>query len=261
MPILVFANPQPDGRIRFLQWHETDLPQQAFGAHQDGFLLDTPTLGLPPSVRIELAVQFHKAGALAPAHFPNHRNDEDTLTGAFGAVLADTVKGEGNGFRWKTAVKKVRGRGKGAGERRFGADMAIEILTEVNGTRRLKTLLVQAKKEWNGADAQLRRQAQLLAELPGGGLVLDYRPGQYRAVAASVAVDAGGNARRVPASSFREIGDVLAGDFLDCTVGSTSVAYFVTVDRLVIVSGVGVHAVRELPFTAGSVLTTTVTER
>lgn len=212
-------------------------------------------LGLPAVVRVQIEEQFRAAAKRAPEHFADNKNDEDSISGAFGAVLKDTVKGAADGFTWKTAAKKLRGRGDGAGEKRYGADLAIEIQVESDGKPRRKTLLVQAKKNWDGKDGKLAEQASKICGLPGDGAVFDYRPGEYRAVRASVAAKAEGNARFVPVEEFRSAGDLLA-DFVACRIGSTRIFYVVDDDQLIVADDDGVRVVE---FAVAHLARTTVT--
>jgi hypothetical protein len=255
----VYATPMT-GPLQVHMWDpRTHRASLGFGLDLHWGVFDSP-LRLPLPIKHRLGEQFRVAVRKASRHFTASRNDEDTVTGTLIAVLRDTVRGRLDGFRWETTANKVIGRGAGAGEHRFGADFAIELAATVHGVPRLKTLLVQAKTEWRGADPYLKRQAPQLARLPGDGLVVDYRAEGYRAVRASTAAGAGGNARFVPQKLFRGLGEVLAGDFVSCRVGSTKVVYVVVLDELLISEGGSVSMVRRIPFTAGHIVRTTVTD-
>jgi hypothetical protein len=175
------------------------------------------------------------------------------LSGSIATVLREAVRGSRAGFEWTTSVKKVRGRGHGAGEKRYGADLAIEIqIKQRDGAVRRKTLLVQSKKEWDATDAKLRDQAQKIALLPGSGVVVDYRPDGYRAVSVDAAANADGDARKVADNEFRDFGDVLGSDFLECKIGSTNIYYDVDEDIIVVVDSdaEGRPTVRTVEFAA-----------
>jgi hypothetical protein len=191
----------------------------------------------------------------APADYKTASNDEDNVTGAFGSVLRQFVQGENEGFTWRTYAKKLKGRGKGTAEKRYGADIAIEIQVTVGGTTYRKTLLAQAKKEWDRRDSKLSGQARKIASFPGGGIVIDFREGHYRVVDASVAVKAGGDARKVPHEKFRSLGEVLGGSFLACSIGSTSVYYANEYDQIVLADDEGV---RIIPYAVEHVVRTVV---
>lgn len=192
------------------------------------------SLDLPDSLRDVIADQYSLAVAKAPEHFADFQNDEDALSGSFGTVLRETVRGRHSGYEWETSAKKLRGRGGGAGEKRYGADIALEIQIRLDGKTRRKTLLIQSKKRWDEKDAKLSDQARKIVQFPGSGLVVDYRPQKYRAVRAERAVEARGDAREIPESDFRDLGDVLGGDFLACRVGSTGVYYDADEDIVVV---------------------------
>jgi hypothetical protein len=255
LQIFVGSYPGDDGVQKAVTWGGEGFDLAHARTDQPSFLLGTPDLGLPSAVTNILAKQFQDVSRLAPRHFWSGHNDEDTLTGSFGATLANVVQGNALDYTWSTSAKKLRGRGKGAAEKGLGADMAVEIEVDHHGVRTLKTLLVQAKKEWIGTDRKLKAQAECLAKLPGGGLVLDYRHTGYRAVSAHTAAAAGGNSLQVPENGFRDIGDVLGGEFLACTAGSTSLYYSITLDRLYIVEG---DVLRQEPCMIGHVSRTTV---
>lgn len=190
----------------------------------DSFWLGMP-LQLPAGVEIAIADQFRTTTRRALRHYSGHRADEDSLAGSLGTMLVEHVNGVRDGYSWETTFKKFRGRGPGADEHRYGADFAYEIEADVYGRRRRKTLLVQAKREWSGFDARLPRQADLLSQLPDdAGMIVDLRPDGYRAVSASIAAAAGGDARNIPNNAFRELGDSLA-EFAACRIGSTRIAW------------------------------------
>lgn len=197
---------------------------------------------LPDKVVEAIAKQYRNATREAVQDFDGQRGDEDSLTGALGSVLRRTTQGVmtvgGIRYNWRTTSRKLRGRGRGAPENRTGMDAIVELEVWADGEfKGRKSLPVQSKKQWQGRDRLLEGQARKLAEIPGGGIVVDYEADAYSAVDARVAADAGGNRANVPPDSFRELGDVLAGGFLECTIGSRDLYFDAERELLIHVEG------------------------
>jgi hypothetical protein len=202
---------------------------------------------LPDDVVDAIAKQYRNATREAVHDFDGQQGDEDSLTGALGSVLRQHTHGGlfvGDiEYRWKTTSRKLRGRGKGAPENRTSMDAIVELEVWLNGEiKGRKSLPVQSKKLWHGTDRLLGEQAGKIAALPGGGIIIDYEPDIYSAVDARTAAKAGGNRAKVPPDAIRELGDVLAEEFLECTVGSRNVYFDAERELLVQMEAGGVRA-------------------
>ena len=185
---------------------------------------------LPGSVVENIGAQYREAVQTAAARFEQYSADEDAVTGALGGVFDVVARGElvagDEVFSWSTRVWKVRGRGPKPPESRYGIDGLFEI--EVNaGTRTTarKLLPFQAKKDRGYDDEKLLEQAATVARLPGGGAVVSFAPGSYTVARADVVAAARGHWPRVADEQKRDLGDVLAEDFIECRIGSRGLYY------------------------------------
>lgn len=202
---------------------------------------------LPAEILAEIARQYREAAADAVADFDGQYGDEDALTGALGSVLRDRTNGiltvKGTTYTWRTTSRKLRGRGRGAPERRTGMDAIIELeVWDGDELKARKSLPVQSKKRWRATDPLLRDQAQKIADLPGGGIVVDFEPQTYWAVDARAAAAAHGNRAAVPHDKVKELGEVLSTDFLECTVGSRDVYFDAERELLITIAHGGIQA-------------------
>ncbi len=186
---------------------------------------------LPQPVLDHLREQFREAATKAVLDFPDQQEDEDSITGALGSVIRNNVRGrfhwKGTTYVWQSRSHKLRGRGKNAPEKHSGADGFIEIVVkDENVIITRKLMPFQAKKMWSGTNSALNRQAAALARLfPGGGVVIDYTPEKYSCMSCEAVVAANGDRAALQASQIRDVGDVLADDFLPCKVGILGASY------------------------------------
>jgi hypothetical protein len=181
---------------------------------------------LPPGLLDSLRDRYLAGVADAESLFGMHRADEDTLTGALGQAIASrdpyTFSTENRIYLVRTEYYKIRGRGRNAPERMHGVDGIFQIsVTQDSGhVIRRKGLPFQAKKNWRGKNAALRKQAELMANSLGGGLVVDYTANGYKACDAHAVVERSANRRLLEASgALQSLGQVLGGDFLECRIG------------------------------------------
>jgi hypothetical protein len=211
------------------------------------------TQALPDIVLKTIAVQMQEGIVEAISGFAEQRGDEDTVTGGLIQAIRTSVRGStqtSQGLvRWHTRMWKLRGRGRGAPEKKIGADaiFEIEVLDEGGTLSTRKSLPIQAKKEWIGRDKLLGGQAQKLSQLPGGGLIVDYRGDGYMAIDAASAASAGGDRRGLGPQAMRPLADVLSRDFLQCRIGSTEI-YFDANNEVLVTYETG--TMRPIPFHA-----------
>ena len=199
---------------------------------------------LPDVVIRALGEQYKRAVGDAVDSYPEQRGDEDSVTGALGLSMKQTVTGKvvvgGTTWQWRTTSRKLRGRGKNAPEKRLGADAALELeVWDGAGVRGRKSLLIQSKNDWTSRDPKLWGQASKLAALPGSGLVVDYKETGFTAVDARIAADAGGSRKRIDPERFRDLGSYLADEFLGCRVGSRSTYYDAERELLIVLDSTG----------------------
>lgn len=181
---------------------------------------------LPDSVLQAIRDRYLAGVADAEAMFDQSSADEDSVTGALGQAIAMPrmprfITSQGN-FEVEITYRKLRGRGKGAPEKKYGADgvFQIEVKDGSGAILRKKALPFQSKKGWRGTNGKLLVQAVLMQHEIGGGLVVDYESGGYFACTAEAVVAAGGNRAKVKATGqLHSLGQILGNDFLNCTIG------------------------------------------
>lgn len=215
---------------------------------------------LPKRIRDEIAAQYESAVAMACEGFPSVQHEEDAATGGLGELIRTTVKGELDGYRWRTTWTKFRGRGPGALEKSTGADGIFEIrVLSTDGTvLGQKALPFQAKKEWAGRDGRLLGQLERIVRVFGDGLVVNYREDEYTGSRATDVIRANGDPRALAERQSRSLADVLGGDFIDCRIGRRGVYYDASRQRVVVADDEGRISVH--PFFVGERTRTDVRE-
>jgi len=182
---------------------------------------------LPPTLLTILRDRYLAGVSDAEAAFDQHRADEDSLTGALGQSLVMreplTFSDGADQYHVKIGYRKVRGRGPGAPEKTYGTDgfFQIEVTDSRGEVIRRKALPFQAKVDWRTQDRSLASQASRMQQHTGSGIVIDYSAWGYRACSAGLVVEARGNRRTLDQQNqMRSLGQVLANDFLNCTIGT-----------------------------------------
>lgn len=165
------------------------------------------------------------------------KSDEDSLTGALGQELFDNWKISGtDGHVYQVSIYyiKMRGRGKGAPEKKIGADGIFQIeVTDINGKIiKRKGLLFQAKNKWKTTNKDLLRQAKLLLHLQKDSLVIDYAPEGYKGCLVEDVVKAGADKRKLKNTKLLPLGLLLGQDFLFCNIGTADLYYDVDKEKL-----------------------------
>lgn len=179
---------------------------------------------LPAAVYANIQEQYRSASPLESDDWQLGA-EEDALTGAFAKGLRHAVNGSLGEWEWKTQIAKLRGSGPGAPEKCTGADMLVEIVVgDAEGQAMFqKGMIVQAKKNWKGKDGRLQEQATLMEEIaPGAAAVVDYRQPQCVGADARSVVMEGADRRSI---KMRPWGDLLADEFLPCSLGQRGLLY------------------------------------
>jgi len=178
---------------------------------------------LPPFVLSQIRDRYLAGVADAEAKYDMSRGDEDALTGALGQAIstpgAITTVVNGVVFRWSVSYRKVRGRGRGAPEKKFGTDgiFEIDIRDEHGQVLRRKGLPFQSKKG-RAKGQKVVGQARDMIRACGNGLVVEYTPSGYSGLPAAAVADSTGK-RAELAHHEKALGQWLANDFLDCSIG------------------------------------------
>jgi hypothetical protein len=193
---------------------------------------------LPPRLFEALQDRYSAGVANAEAHFDQHSADEDSITGALGQSLAMrepmVFRGARGEYIVQVTYRKLRGRGRGAPEKMFGADgiFQIEVADESGMPLRSKGLPFQAKKDWKGKDPQLFEQAKRMQAHMQAGVIIDYSKEGYRACTVHTAIAASGSRRQVDRfGAMKRLSQVLSADFLECTIGKVGLFYDVENER------------------------------
>ena len=205
---------------------------------------------LPSEVLVEIGSQYVSAVKAAVQQYENYRGDEDSVTGALGGTFDHIVRGqfiiENRRYTWSTKTKKMRGRGHKAPEKLYGADgiMEIEVNDAMGNSLARKLVPFQSKKEGRTDRESLANQARRLAQFPGDGLIVVYGPRKYVAMRASTVAEYRGVLHGIPQEEVHTLGDVLAGDFLTCRIGSSSLYYDTSTERiLAVIDELTIHPV------------------
>lgn len=165
--------------------------------------------------------------------------DEDVLTGHLGACLkigsqkvrvVETQSERPGDWTWSLDYFKFRGRGKNATENILGADGLFELRLQLGYRTETKSLLFQAKKDWE-SDPNLVSQCIKLSTWREAAFVLNYTPTAFEAFSIDQVLKTRGS--RPSATDLRSLGDFLAGDFLECLVGDTDLSYDPRARRLI----------------------------
>lgn len=186
---------------------------------------------VPDAIKPFLRDRYLAGVADAEAKYRFHAADEDALTGALGNALSmpDPLVFDDGTHRYVYQVyyEKIGGRGPGAPEGEVGADGIFQIEVTTAQGKLVKGLPFQAKKLWQHRDQRLLGQCHDMMRAAGEGLVINYGPHGYTAYKADRVIEADGRiprAERAPA-----LGQILANEFLDCTIGQEGL--FFDVDK------------------------------
>jgi hypothetical protein len=154
------------------------------------------------------------------------QEDEDTLTGQFGAFLRTRrprqVRDGRRTWTWSINYGKFRGRGPNATERIIGADGIIEFSLDDVEQHVKKASLFQAK---TGRDTDLQRllsQSILMTTWKEAAFVIRYAPGGYTAFDLETALKLALGLPRPPETPLDEF---LTDSFIACTVGDSELHY------------------------------------
>ena len=180
------------------------------------------------------AIQRHIIGHTREAEkgWEAGQDEEDTLTGHLGASLqrdwSRPIVAGGETWRWRARYKKFRGRGKGAFEKKSGADgiVQVELWQPDTETTVYKSILFQAKKTNGGRDGILVGQVRSMERIaPGGSAVFLYRrEGFFGTEGAALLRDVDA-ARSHLRDGPDRLGPFLADRFLPCSVGLRGMYY------------------------------------
>jgi hypothetical protein len=189
-------------------------------------------LALPRIVLDFIRDRYVAGVANAEVQYQNAAGDEDSLTGALGALISPSGPrhfwiGPATQIEVQIDFRKLRGRGHNAPEKRFGPDGIFQLQISTNGVPSFrKGLPFQAKKNWKGRNRQLANQARAMQRNLGGGIVVDYTPHGYAACPIAAAIESNGNRKAVAGlGQLHPLGQILASDFLECRLGIQGLYY------------------------------------
>lgn len=187
---------------------------------------------IPSNVLNAVADHLVRKGRRAERHWDGDQENEDVVTGgAFGELRtyrARRIRVSGGTWSWRIRADKFGSGGRASAEWKTGADgiVELEVIHEETGQTEIKALLVQAKKEWVGADSRLLVQISRMESLvPGCSAAVDYSSSGFVAVRGKVVLQAEANRRNVSADEVLTFGDFLAKKFLGCIAGARGLHY------------------------------------
>lgn len=186
-------------------------------------------LYIPEEVLRSIKDHIEEAIPRATSGFISANEDEDTMTGELGASLRSGTRtvmvnrAEINGpWKWSIDYVKFRGRGKDATERHVGADGIIELSLDWSGRKESKSLLFQAKMDWQ-SDASLMQQAVLMSTWREASIFVNYTETAIESFSIDSVLRSRG--KHSDAKDSLPFADALTKYFLECKVGSTDLAY------------------------------------
>jgi hypothetical protein len=190
--------------------------------------LAQPTF-LPGTVLDSIEKHAQRAVSRTLDSFESADEDEDTMTGHFGALLqtpravrVPVADLEMNGtWRWSISYTKFRGRGPKATEAFTGADGILELHVSVRGEGFRKSALFQAKMHGAGR-ADLVEQALKLSTFREASFVIDYSQNGIT----TTTIDEVVKHRGLPPPGERvDFATFFRSSFAECNVGDRDVLY------------------------------------
>lgn len=184
---------------------------------------------LPEAVLQSLREHYYAAVMAAEIGYDRNAENENAVTGALGQALFTPdiriIQVNGQVYGWRAFHEVLSSQGRGTAEREFGADgvFQLELLDRFRTVVRRKALLFQAKKNWNGANKRLLKQAEQMVAYTPSAIVVDYRHAGFSAVGALDVIKAGGNRRHIPPARNKRLGEILGDDFVWCRIGDVGV--------------------------------------
>lgn len=187
---------------------------------------------IPSSVLDIIRGHYALGVANAEAFYEQHSADEDSITGALGQALAraEPIRYQQgfDEFQISVTYKKIRGRGRGAPERIYGADGIFQLSVKDKDGRvaLIKGLPFQSKKGWTGRNNELFNQATKMEESFPGGIVIDFGPSGYKACRAKDVISSQGNRRVADRHTLvKSLEQALSYDFINCHIGRRGLFY------------------------------------
>lgn len=166
--------------------------------------------------------------------FSSAAADEDSLTGALGQEFArlDDINVVVGDRQYEVHIDwtKLRGRGRGAPEKPYGADgvFQIEVWDALRKSVQRKGLPFQAKTNWDGKLKALAKQCADIQQSLGSGIVINFTKSGYEACTTGDCARFDGSYQKLKEEGLiKPLEEFLAADFLNCLVGTVG-QYFDT---------------------------------
>jgi hypothetical protein len=186
-------------------------------------------LYIPRQVHAAIAAHIESALERAVGGFLSAQEDEDTLTGELcsslrtGVHTVNVVNDEISGpWKWQFKYSKLRGRGSNAAENVLGADGIFELAVNYGNGADTKSLLFQAKTQWQ-QDMSLLEQAAKLSTWREAAIFVNYTPDAFYAYSIDSVLRSHG--RETDARNKLALRDALTKHFLDCRIGNMDLRY------------------------------------
>jgi DnaJ-domain-containing protein 1 len=187
-------------------------------------------LHLPREVASAIGDRIRHAELASIADFPQTSKDEDSIVESFGSrvrcrqrtveVSTSNVYERRGEWKWSISHTRFRGRGRGALEKRVGADVIIELNVHDAYRHRRKSLLIQAKKNWI-TDARVFEQAARLITWREAASVVNLTSKRFEGFNIDDVIK--GRGKRP--GSFVQLSDFLISQFVAGELGDDSIEY------------------------------------
>ena len=178
---------------------------------------------IPEGVFRAIQEYLRERTAFAEQGWSAGEDDEDTLTGDFGASLRtpgwNELQQAGGSWEWRVRYRKIGPKA----EKRIGGDGIFQVEVQPSDGSSLityKSILFQSKKHEGSSRSDMIDQVENMEEIaPGGSAVFEFGPEGYRGAAGRIILDERErNPRHIPHPD-EPLGTFLADEFLPCGAG------------------------------------------
>lgn len=184
---------------------------------------------IPDTVTESITTHINEAVSKAIDGFWSASEDEDSLTGHLGACLrtgTHSIKVIENDisevWKWSIDYVKFRGRGKNAPESFLGADGIFELTVDTGKSKETKSLLFQAKTDWNHSK-DIVEQALMLSTWREAAIGINYTEKLFESFSIDSILNSKG--KRAQIKKLTPLNEALTKYFIGCLIGNVTLKY------------------------------------